>query len=100
MYNHLDKTTNKLLRDLELMQKLSSMAGRKDYLGKIRRIREKIVEEINLFEKKNHPQRLQDLKKDLTFIDSQRDADEYDKKRIDELITKYNIGYGEIRKTN
>jgi hypothetical protein len=100
MYNHLDKTTNKLLRDLELMQKLSSIAGKKDYPGKLRRIREKLIEEINLFEKKNHPQRLQDLKKDLIFVDSQRDAETLNKERIDELVTKYNIGYGETRKTN
>lgn len=99
MYNHLNSTANKLLRDIELRQKLSEIAGRKDYPGKLRRIREKIVDEINLFEKKNPSPRLEDLRKDLIFVDSQRDKESYDKERIDELLNKYNISYGKSSKT-
>lgn len=98
MYNPIEKAADKFIKQMELMKKLSDIAGRKDYPGKIRRIREKLVEEINLFERKDSPQRLQDLKKDLTFVDAQRDAEEFDKEKIDLLIKKYSISYGESGK--
>jgi hypothetical protein len=99
MYNPIERQADKFIKQMELMKKLSDIAGRKDYPGKIRRIREKLVEEINLFERKNPSQRLEDLKKDLTFIELQRDAEEFDKERIDLLIDKYSISYGKSSKT-
>jgi hypothetical protein len=49
--------------------------------------------------RKGESARLEDLKKDLTFVQKQQQEPFFDKERIDILTNKYSIGYGENRYT-
>jgi hypothetical protein len=91
---HLDikKTANQLVGRLEQFEKLKEIANRKNYPYKIKLLEQKIQEQYAFWEKKDHQQRLVDLKKDLIFICSQKQECSIDKQRIDLLMEKY--GYG------
>lgn len=94
----LDQATGKLLSRLDQFNKLREIANKKNYPYKINQIHAKVLEEYKFWTRKESVNtsmvKLADLKKDLMFIESQLTASELDKKRIDILAEKYNIGYG------
>jgi len=99
-FSNIDKTTNSLLSRYDKLKGLADLAGRKDYPGKVKRIQKKIVEEVELWSRKGPSAKLNDLNKDLKFIESQTDYDNLDKDQIDLLATKYSIGYGEVKRSS
>lgn len=96
----LTKLTDKLLNDQSKFDQLRAIANRKNYPRKVKLLHARISEEFDFWSKKSPSQKLLDLKKDRTFIESQVNTENLDKARIDLLTEKYNIGYGESRITN
>ncbi len=89
-YN-LESLSNKLLEKDSYFQKLKNLSASKNYPYKLKKIREKLLEELQLWERKNPSAKLLDLKKDLNFLDTQTDEKNLDKYRIDILSQKYSI---------
>lgn len=98
-HRSLDRVADKMLTQTNLMHKLVDLAGRKNYPGKLRKLQEKIQTEIELWIRKEPSAKLADLKKDQNFVQSQLNETVTDKERIDQLITKYSIGYGESNRS-
>ncbi len=94
----LDQASTKLLSRLDQFSKLREIANKKNYPYKINQIHAKVLEEYKFWTRKESINtsmvKLADLKKDLIFIESQLNATEPDKKRIDILAEKYSISYG------
>lgn len=95
-HKSLDRVADKMLNQSNLMYKLADLANRKNYPGKLKKLEEKVQEELKLWERKEPTAKLLDLKKDMNFIQSQRNETNPDKERVDLLITKYSISYGKI----
>lgn len=87
----LTRIANSYVARLEQSQKLKEIANRNNYPHKVKLLREKITQEHNFWsQKKNSSEKkLLDLKKDLIFIDSQTNTSDYNKERIDLLMSKY-----------
>lgn len=87
----LTRIANGYVARLEQSQKLKEIANRNNYPHKVKLLREKITQEYNFWsQKKNSSEKkLVDLKKDLIFIDSQTSMSDYNKERIDLLMSKY-----------
>ena len=96
----LNKVADRMLNQTNLMHKLANLAGRKNYPGKLKKLEEKIQTQLELWERKEPSAKLADLKKDLNFIKSQTDQTSLNKQKIDILITKYSIGYGESNRSS
>lgn len=94
-HRSLDRIADKMLNQTNLMHKLANLAGRKNYPGKLKKLQEKIQAEVELWERKEPSAKLNDLRKDLNFVQSQIDQAVTDKDKIDQLISKYSISYGE-----
>lgn len=84
----LSKVTNSLTGKLDQMEKLKEIANRNNYPYKIEQLKKKIEEQYTFWSLKSPSQRLDDLTRDLIFIKSQV-RDNYNKERIDELMSKY-----------
>lgn len=97
-YSSLESFANDVLNRNESFDKLVNIAGKKDYPGKLKRIKNKVEEEMELWVRKGSTSKLDDLKKDLDFIESVVDYSEIEKERIDLLASKYSIGYGEVKR--
>lgn len=91
---NLGRVADRLVSDVERLSQLKAIANKKNYPLKIKQLNERIADEHDLWSRKNPTQKLLDLQKDLTFIQSQVDMDNLNKTRIDQLCEKYNIGYG------
>ena len=96
---NLERAATKLLSDLSKFDQLKELGNRKNYPSKLKKLDEKIVSELELWERKGPSARLTDLQKDKAFIDKQKEAPFFDKERIDLLTNKYSISYGENRPT-
>ena len=90
----LHKIADDLLKQADQFQRLRELGNRKNYPYKVKQLHAKITEEHSFWSKKNPSEKLLDLKKDLTFIESQLNESNPNKERIDILVEKYNIGYG------
>lgn len=89
----LEGLSDKILERDSYFQKLKDLTLSKNYPAKLKKIRAKLEEELNLFRRKEASAKLLDLEKDLNFLDSQTDESNLDKYRIDILSQKYSI-YG------
>lgn len=99
--SNLTKLTDKLLNDQSKFDQLRAIANKKNYSHKVKLLHARISEEYDFWSSKKNPtQKLLDLDKDRTFIESQVNSENLDKARIDLLTEKYNIGHGESRITN
>jgi hypothetical protein len=86
----LSKIANSYVDRMDQMEKLKEIANRKNYPHKVKQLTAKITEEFNFWSKKNHSNKLEDLKKDLNFIQSQVN-ETTDKSRVDLLMDKYGL---------
>jgi hypothetical protein len=84
------KIANTQVSRLEQFDKLKEIANRNNYPHKIKQLTAKITEEFNFWSKKNHSNKLEDLRKDLIFIQSQVN-ETTNKSRIDLLMEKYGL---------
>jgi hypothetical protein len=91
-YN-LESLSDKLLERDSYFQKLKNLSTQKNYTYKLTKIKERLLEELQLWERKNPSAKLLDLQKDLNFLNTQTDEKNLDKYRIDILSQKYSI-YG------
>ncbi len=85
----INKTANKLVKQLDQFEKLKEIANRKNYPYRIKTLHTKIQEEYDLWSRKGPSAKLLDLKKDLIFIQSQLNESNLNKERIDLLVGKY-----------
>ena len=90
----LEDAATKLLNDLSKFEQLKELGNRKNYPHKLNKLEEKLKDEIDLWERKKPSAKLEDLKKDLTFVLSQKEVPFFNKERIDLLTDKYSTGYG------
>lgn len=84
-----NRTANKLVKQLDQFEKLKEIANRKNYPYRVKTLQIKIQEEYDLWSRKGPSAKLLDLKKDLIFIQSQLNESNLNKERIDLLIGKY-----------
>ena len=84
----ISKIANGYVNRLDQMEKLKEIANRQNYPHKITELKKKVQEQYDFWNLKSSSQRLDDLTRDLIFIKSQRDSD-FNKERIDELMSKY-----------
>jgi hypothetical protein len=91
--HNLESLSDKLLERDSYFQKLKNLSTSKNYTYKLTKIRERLLEELQLWERKNPSAKLLDLQKDLNFLNTQTDEKNLDKYRIDILSQKYSI-YG------
>jgi hypothetical protein len=84
------KIANTQVNRLEQFDKLKEIANRNNYPHKVKQLTARITEEFNFWSKKNHSNKLEDLKKDLNFIQSQVN-ETTNKSRIDLLMEKYGL---------
>jgi hypothetical protein len=82
------KIANTQVNRLEQFDKLKEIANRSNYPHKVKQLTIRITEEFNFWSKKSHSNKLEDLKKDLNFIQSQVN-ETTNKSRIDLLMEKY-----------
>lgn len=87
----LTRMANGYVNRLEQAQKLKEIANRKNYPHKVKLLYEKISTEYDFWNQKENSseQKLDDLNRDLIFIESQINISEFNKDRIDLLMTKY-----------
>lgn len=95
----LNKVANKMVKQLDKFQQLRDVANRSNYSHKLKKLHEKLIDEVDLWERKDPSNKLLDLKKDLTFIESQINQTDLNRGKIDLLAEKYSIGYGKDRST-
>lgn len=95
----LESVADKLLRDYEKFSRLKELGNRNHYPTKLKKLEERLISEINFWSKKNPSPMLEDLKKDLTFVEKQKEVPFLDKERIDLLTNKYSIGYDQSNRT-
>ena len=94
---NLSRIADDLVERADKFQQLRDIANRKNYPHKIKQLHARISEEFEFWNKKDPSAKLLDLKKDCIFIESQLTETNLNKVRIDELCTKYNIGYDKDR---
>jgi hypothetical protein len=94
---NLSRIADDLVGRADKFQALRDIANRKNYPHKIKQLHIRISEEFEFWNKKDPSAKLLDLKKDCIFIESQLTETNLNKVRIDELCTKYNIGYDKDR---
>lgn len=87
----LDKWTNSFLKKDDYNKKLADIGNRKNYKHKANKLRDRVLDEIALWERKGESAKLADLKKDLLFLDDQISVGIFSKERLDTLATKYPI---------
>lgn len=87
----ISKTADRVVSQLEQVQKLKEVANRKNYSHKVKLLYERIKEQYDFWEQKQNPQegRLLDVKRDLSYIESQLTNTAVDKEKIDQLMYKY-----------
>lgn len=87
----LTRIANGYVNRLDQAQKLKEIANRKNYPHKVKLLYEKISTEYDFWNQKENSseQKLDDLNRDLIFIESQINISEFNKDRIDLLMTKY-----------
>jgi hypothetical protein len=86
----LNRVADKLISDSDRFKRLQELGNRKNYPNKVKRLTAKITEEHDFWSKKNPSQKLEDLKRDLTFIQSTKEPS-LSKDRIDTLMEKYGL---------
>lgn len=89
----LTRAANSYVNRLDQSQKLREIANRNNYPYKVKLLLEKISQQYSFWNQKANPaeQKLEDIKRDLIFIESQINASELNKERIDLLTSKYGI---------
>jgi hypothetical protein len=86
----ISKIANAQVSRLEQFDKLKEIANRNNYPHKVKLLTEKIQNEFHFWVKKNHLNKLEDLERDLSFIQTQAN-ETTDKSRIDLLMEKYGL---------
>lgn len=87
----LTRVANSYVHRLEQIEKLKEIANRKNYPHKVKVLHKRIEEEYSFWKQKQNPpiEKLLDLEKDLTFIETQINISELKKEKIDLLMSKY-----------
>lgn len=87
----LTRAANSYVNRLEQAQKLKEIANRNNYPYKVKLLHEKISQQYDFFSQKENllENKLKDLDKDLIFIESQINVTDFNRERIDQLMSKY-----------
>lgn len=87
----LSKVANSYVNRLDQAKKLKEIANRSNYTYKVKVLWERVSSEYDFWNQKENPseQKLADVDRDLIFIESQINQSEFNKERIDLLMSKY-----------
>lgn len=87
----LTQVANSYVNRLEQAQKLKEIANRNNYPYKVKLLHQRINQELDFWSNKKNSseKKLEDLDKDLIFIESQINISDFNKERIDLLMSKY-----------
>ena len=87
----LTRIANSYVSRLDQVSKLKEIANRNNYPYKVKLLHEKITREFDFWNRKENSfeKKLEDIEKDLIFIESQINVSDFNKKRIDLLMSKY-----------
>jgi hypothetical protein len=87
----LTRIANSYINHLNQAQKLKEIANRNNYPCKVKLLHEKVSKEYDFWNQKQNPdkQKLADLEKDAIFIESQINISEFNREKIDLLMSKY-----------
>lgn len=87
----LSKVANSYVNRLDQAKKLREIANRSNYTYKVKVLWERVSSEYDFWNQKENPseQKLADVDRDLIFIESQINQSEFNKERIDLLMSKY-----------
>lgn len=87
----LTRIANSYVSRLDQASKLKEIANRNNYPYKVKLLHEKITREFDFWNRKENSfeKKLEDIEKDLIFIESQINVSDLNKKRIDLLMSKY-----------
>lgn len=87
----LSRIADSYVTRLEQSDKLKKIANRNNYPYKVKLLHEKISQELDFWNQKkiSSEKKLVDLDKDLIFIESQINVSDFNKERIDLLMSKY-----------
>jgi hypothetical protein len=90
----LQKTSDKILNDLDKIDQLKKIANRNNYEHKVKMLSERLNNEYRFWLAKGPSARLNDVERDLKYIHSQLTNKTFaaaEKVKIAELATKYSI---------
>ncbi len=87
----LSRIANSYVDRLDQSERLKKIANRNNYPYKVKLLHEKISQEFKFWNQKKNSfeKKLADLDKDLIFIESQINISDFNKERIDLLMSKY-----------
>ncbi len=87
----LTRIANSYVNRLDQAQKLKDIANRNNYPHKVKTLHQKICEQYDFWNQKQDPpkEKLLDIDRDLIFIESQINLSDFNKERIDLLMSKY-----------
>lgn len=90
----LEKSSNKLLRDLEKAKALKKFAVKTNYEYKITKLKERLTEEFKFWMSKGPSPRLSDIERDIKIVSSLQSKTSFtteEKTKINLLTAKYPI---------
>ena len=91
MKEGLSRWSSNFFKKDDYNQKLVKILNKNNYEYKVKKLLEKLNNEVSLWERKGKSARLDDLKRDLNFVQSQIETKQYDKTKLDQLGNKYAI---------
>ena len=99
LLSNLNRAGDKLISRLDQFSMLREIANKRNYSYKVDQIHKKVSEEYEFWTRKQSTNvsifKLVDLKEDLKYIETQLNATDINKHRVDILAEKYNISYAE-----
>jgi len=89
----LTRLANSYVNNLDKFQKLKEVANRNNYPYRVKLLHKRVSEEFDFWDQKKNSsdKKLEDIKKDLIFIESQINVSDFNKERIDLLMSKYGL---------
>lgn len=90
----LEKSSNKILKDLEKAKELKKLANKTNYEHKVKKLKERLTEEFKFWMSKGPSPRLNDIEKDVKIVASLQGKTTFtteEKTKINLLTAKYPI---------
>lgn len=89
----LTRLANSYVNNLDKFQKLKEVVNRNNYPYKVKLLHKRVSEEFDFWDQKKNSsdKKLEDIKKNLIFIESQINISDFNKERIDLLMLKYGL---------
>lgn len=90
----LTRLADRLLYGKDRFEKLKELGNRGDYTHKVKKLKQRLTEELRFWVAKGPSPRLADIENDIKYISSLLTKEDFttkEKRRIDELVQKHPI---------